>query len=45
MDRFNISKLNELEVRKRYQIKISNKFSALENLNDGEYINRTWKNI
>jgi hypothetical protein len=30
---------------KQYQIKISNRFAALENLNDGEDINRAWKNI
>jgi len=38
--RFNLRKLSELEVRKRYQIKISNRFAALENLNDNEDINR-----
>jgi hypothetical protein len=31
----NVRKLNELEVRKRYQIKISNRSSASENLNEG----------
>jgi hypothetical protein len=30
--RFNLKKLNELEVRKEYQIEISKKFAALENL-------------
>jgi hypothetical protein len=30
MDRFNLMKLNELEVRKKYWIKISNRFAALE---------------
>ena len=40
MKRFNLRKLSELEVRKRYQIKISNRFAALENLNDNEDINR-----
>jgi len=30
-ERFNPRKLNELEVRKQYQIKISNKFADLEN--------------
>jgi hypothetical protein len=34
-----------LEVRKQYQIKISNRFQALVNLLDRENINRTWKNI
>ena len=31
-ERFNLRKLNELEVRKQYQIEISNTFAALENL-------------
>ena len=44
-ERFNLRKLNELEVRKHYQIEISNRFAALENLSDGEVINRAWKNI
>jgi hypothetical protein len=42
---FNLRKLNDLEVRKQYQIKISNRFTALEKLNDSENINRAWKNI
>jgi hypothetical protein len=29
---FNLKKLSKLEVRKQYQIKISNRFAALENL-------------
>jgi len=40
VERFNLKKLNELEVRKQYQIKISNRFTALDNLNDKENINR-----
>jgi hypothetical protein len=32
-ERFNLRKLNELEVRKRYQMEIKNRFAALENLN------------
>ena len=43
-ERFNPRKLNELEVRKQYQIKISNKFADLENLRDSEDINRVWEN-
>ena len=43
--RFNLRKLNELEVRKQYQIEITNRFAALENLNDDEDVNRTWENI
>jgi hypothetical protein len=33
VERFNLRKLNELEVRKQYQIEITNRFAALENLN------------
>ena len=36
--RFHFRKLNELEVRKQYQIEISNRFAALENLSDSEDI-------
>ena len=43
--RFNLKKLRELEVMKRYQIKISKRFAALEKLNVSEDINRVWKNI
>jgi hypothetical protein len=44
-ERFNRKKISELEVRKHYQIKISNRFAALENLNVSEDINRAWENI
>jgi type I restriction-modification system DNA methylase subunit len=44
-ERFNLRKLNEQEVRKQYQIEITNRFAALENLSDGENINRAWENI
>jgi hypothetical protein len=30
---------------KQYQIEITNRFAALENLSDNEDINRAWKNI
>ena len=44
-ERFNLWKLNELEVRKQYQIEITNTFAALENLSNDENINRFWENI
>ena len=44
-DRFNLRKLNELEVRKKYQIEITNRSAALENLSNQEAINRAWENI
>ena len=43
--RFNLRKLNNLEVSKQYQIEISERSEALENLNNSEYINRAWENI
>ena len=43
--RFNLRKLNEPEVREQYQIEITIRFAALENLNDDKDINRTWENI
>ena len=43
--RFNLSKLNELEVRKQYQIEFTNRFAALETLNEDEDVNRIWGNI
>jgi hypothetical protein len=44
-ERFNLGKLNNLKVRKRYQIRITNKFVALENVNGDEDINRAWEGI
>ena len=39
-ERFNLRKLNELEVRKQYQLEITNRFAALYNLSDNEDIIR-----
>jgi len=36
--------LCELEVTKQYHMKISNRYPALENLNDSECTNRAWEN-
>jgi len=43
--RFNLRKLNELEIREKYQIEITNRFAALGNLKDDEDVDRTWENI
>jgi len=43
--RFNLRKLNEPEVREQYQIKITNRFAALETVNDYEDVNRIWESI
>jgi hypothetical protein len=42
-ERFNLRQFIELEVWKQYQIKISNRFAASEELSDSE--NRAWENI
>jgi len=34
-----------LEVRKQFQVKVSNSFAALENLSDSEDINMAWEII
>jgi len=42
---FNLRMLNDLEVRKLYQIEITNRFAALENSSYNEDINKVWENI
>jgi len=44
-ERFNMRKLNELDVSKEYQTEITNRFAALENVSDDEGINRVSENI
>jgi len=44
-ERFYLRKLNELEVRKKYQIEITNRFAVLENLSDDKAANRALENI
>jgi hypothetical protein len=41
----NLRRLSELQVREQYQIKVSKRFAALENVKDREDINRAWENI
>jgi len=45
VERLKLRKLNEVEVRKQYQIKVSDRFTALENLDGNEDINWAWENI
>ena len=45
VERFNRRKLNALEFRKQYQIKISKSSAALDNLSNGVEINRFWRNL
>jgi hypothetical protein len=45
MDRFNLKKLNEGEIKEQYHVTIKNRFSVLENLEDNGDINRAWDAI
>ena len=39
-ERFNLRKLKDLEVKKQYEIEITNRFAALGNISDDGDINR-----
>jgi len=43
--RFNLRKLNDVEVRKQYHIEIKNRFAALGNVSEDGDINRDWEKI
>ena len=43
--RFNLRKLNDLEVRKQYQTETTNRCAALENVSEDADINRGWESI
>ena len=43
VERFYLRKLSELEIIKRYQNKVFNRFAAFENLNVSEFINGAWE--
>jgi hypothetical protein len=45
VESINLRKLNKLDIRKQYRIKISDMFAALENISDSKDINRAWENI
>jgi flagellar biosynthesis/type III secretory pathway chaperone len=45
MDRLNLKKLDEVEGKEQYRVEISNRFAALEDLDDGVDINRAWETI
>jgi hypothetical protein len=45
VERFNLRKLNKLNVGKQYWVKTSNRTSALKNLSNSKDINRAWENI
>jgi hypothetical protein len=45
--RFNLKKLNEVQGKEKYQVKLSNRFAVLENLDDDDDvdINRAWESM
>jgi hypothetical protein len=45
MERFNLKKLIDVAVKEQNQVKMSNRFAALENLDDDVDINRAWESI
>jgi len=44
-ERFTLRKLYELQVRKQYEIEITNRFAALRNLSDSKDKNKAWENV
>jgi hypothetical protein len=45
MQRFDLRKLNDAEVKEQYQVKITNRFAALENTDENVDMDRGWENI
>jgi hypothetical protein len=45
MKSFNLKKLNGVEDKEQYRVKISNRFSALENSDDDVDINKAWETV
>jgi len=44
-ERFIVKNLNEFEVRKQYQMEITNRYAAMRNLWDDKDTNRVWGDI
>jgi hypothetical protein len=45
MERFDLRKQNNAELKEQYQVKISNRFAAWENLDGIVDIKRAWESI
>jgi hypothetical protein len=45
LERFDLKKHDDIEVNEKYQIEISNRFSALESLDKSFDINNAWESI
>jgi hypothetical protein len=45
MDRFNLKKLNDVEVKEQFRVEVSNRFAALEDLDTEVEINSARETI
>jgi hypothetical protein len=45
LERFDLRKLDDTEVKGKYQVEISNRFAALENIDENLGINSAWESI
>jgi hypothetical protein len=45
LERFHLKKLDDAEVKEKYQLEISNRFATLESLDDSFDINNAWESI
>jgi hypothetical protein len=45
MERFNLKKLNDVEGKEQFSVKVSNRFAALEDLDTEMEINSAWETI
>jgi hypothetical protein len=45
LERFDLKKLDEVEVKEKYQVEISNRFATLESLDESFDINSAWESI
>jgi hypothetical protein len=45
LERFDLKNVNDVEVKEKYQVEISNRFAALESLDESFDINNAWESI
>jgi hypothetical protein len=45
LESFDLKKLDDIEVKEKYQVEISNRFAALESVDESFDINNAWESI
>jgi hypothetical protein len=45
LERYDLKKIDDEEVKEKYQVEISNRFAALESFDDNFDINNAWESI